>query len=136
MIPDVDGLHYDWTLLDKKIQAKVSRCQPKLKRWILMHKEFLGVGNERAASFGAYDALWVHCGDDQFVLLPASILRRHSAFLGQGGCGKGRMAIYLYHGFHPTRGDAPKWKKMCEKYVCSWSDDSLLAKVKQILAEY
>ena len=44
------------------------------------------------------------------------------------------MNLCLYHGFHPKRGDAPKWKEMCEKYVCSWSDDGLSAKVKQILA--
>ena len=134
MIPDVDGLHYDWTLLGKKIQAKVSRCQPKRKYWKLMHMEWLGRSNQRAVSFGAYDAIWVHCGDDQFVLLPASILRRHSVFLGQGGHGKGRMSLCLYHGCHPKQGDAPEWKKMCEKYVCSWSDDGLSAKVKQILA--
>lgn len=137
IIPDVDGLHHDWKLDGKKIQAKVARKEDSNsgRRWRLTHQESSGSKKRRAPSYGAYDALWVHCGDDQFVLLPVSILRRHRAFLGQGVTGKGRMAIYLYHGFEPTKGDAPKWKKLCAPYVCSWDEDGLKNKVKRILGE-
>lgn len=134
ILPDVDGLHHDWELHGKKIQAKVSVKEIKQKCWTISHQEAIGKGKYRAASFGAYDALWVHCGDDQFVLLPASVLRRHSAFFGQGSSGKGRRTLHLYHGFSPKRGDAPNWKQICAKYVCSWADAGIKAKVEKILA--
>ena len=132
IIPDVDGLSYDFMLNDKKVQAKVARKEST--HWSMGHKEFLGPGNQRAASFKAYDALWAHCGDDQFVLLPASVLRRHSAFFGQGSSGKGRGNLFLYHGFSPTRGDAPKWQQLCAPYVFSWTEAGLKAKVETVLA--
>ena len=134
VIPDVDGLHHDWTLLGKKIQAKVASKRIKQNAWKAAHRERLSRTNLRAVSYGAYDFLWMHCGADIFILLPASTLRRHSTYLGQGTSGNGRMSLYLYPDTSPTRGDAPKWKKLCEPYVCSWSDEGLLAKVKQILS--
>ena len=136
VIPDIDGLHHDWTLLGKKIQAKVARKMEKQSAWVVMHMEHLGRNNQQAVSFGAYDALWIHCGADKFILilLPASILRRHSVFLGQGSCGKGRRALCMYPDTSPTRGNTAKWKKLCQEFVCSWNEADLKAKVEKILA--
>ena len=134
VIPDVDGLHHDWTLLGKKIQAKVARCRTKRKSWIAMHQEHLSRGNSRAVSYGAYDFLWIHLGVDKFILIPASILRRHLTYLGQGTSGDGRRALCFYPDTSPKRGNTAKWKKPCQPYVCSWTDGGLLAKLQKILA--
>mmetsp|Transcript_41529 Transcript_41529/g.81449 ORF Transcript_41529/g.81449 Transcript_41529/m.81449 type:complete len:110 (+) Transcript_41529:1921-2250(+) len=106
----------------------------KQNAWCAGHREDVGGANGRAVSYGAYDFLWIHCGADKFILLPASILRRHSTYLGQGTSGHGRRILYLYPDTSPTRGNTAKWKKLCEPYVCSWTDEGLLAKVQKILA--
>lgn len=101
VIPDVDGLHHDWTLLGKKIQAKVARCRTKRKSWIAMHQEHLGRGNSRAVSYGAYDFLWIHLGVDKFILIPASILRRHLTYLGTPS--RPRVLLIFFISFILTR---------------------------------
>jgi hypothetical protein len=132
IIPEIDGLHYDWTLLGKTIQAKVATKRALC--WEINHVECLGAHGDCAVSFGAYDALWLHCGPDKFALLPSSILRRHSTFRGQGISGKGRTNLCFYHGFSPKQVKTCLWKELCESYVCSWGEADLKGKVEGILA--
>jgi len=139
VIPDVDGLHHDWTLFGKKIQAKVAWKRKKKMGffWQVNHQHVTHDAHQpeqQAVSYGEYQALWVHLGVDQFMLLPASILRRHQTFLGQWTSAKGRSTLRFYPNDSPSRAATSKWKQLCEPYVCSWSEAGLKAKVEKILA--
>ena len=77
--------------------------------------------------------MWIHTGLDQFVLLPASILRRHQVFIGQGASGKVVPTCISTTASLPRR-PTRRWKELCEPYVCSWSDSNVKANIMDILS--
>lgn len=99
--------------------------------------------------YGSWDFLYVGLGADQFALIPKEVLRRHGVFLGQESVKKpqaqqmskevqvkksGRKNLLLCTSdFHPNRGVAPFWQKMCARHILSWNSKTIKRDVESIL---